>query len=491
LEKKEARVKFRFFSLFLILTILSLAYSVRLSAAQAYGTAFTTTIIFQNPTLGPANNIQIVYYATASTKDPISIPRPSLPGGMSTSIFIGTIGNAFAGFHGTMYIQSEPHLVAIQMQAPHTNSVVKVRPVTNLPPSGSPMVLFASVLRNYYHTNTVFTLQNIDSQINVIRINFYTVDAALAYSFSFLLEPGASYIFDAGKVQDNPLPDPFNGSAVVTTTRMDLRTPGNIMGSAMELDNIYLGANSFEGLAHGSLEVFMPSAACDFDLGGHVLVNTAYAVQNNSLFSPTEVTVSYSNGTSHTQTIGPGAKGSFVACQAPGMPENYSGAAVIRSSAAPVVVIGKTFGAGLSTAFTGTLAGSATRNLALPYIRWASDENWNNGTQQRTFISLQNAGTQTIHGKIWVYYIPCHGDIATHVISLGNDGLAPGAKVTSNPSRAGIEQIGSCGRGPQAGGSAIVAGPENSQLAAVVRVEQWDNARGSIVGDDYNGIIAP
>jgi hypothetical protein len=483
-------MKIRLFSLSLILAI-GLVCSAKPASAQAYGTRFTTTLIYQNPNTTPVTHIQIVYYPSPDNKNPISISRPDLPGGKSTSVFIGTLANASFGFHGALYIQSEPHLVVIQIQTPDPKSPVKVRPITNLPPDGSPTVLFASVLRNSFYANTILTIQNTDSQNNVVRLDLYNIDASLVHSTAFVLAPGEVYIFDAGKEQNFSFPDSFNGSAVVTATRMDMKTPGKIMGSAMEMDNVHLGAKTFEGLAHGSLEVFMPSAACNFDIGGRVLLNTAYAVQNNSSYSSTDVTVTYSNGTSHTQTIGPGAKASFVACQAKKMPANFLGAATIRSSAAPVIAIGKAYGGGLSTAFTGMAADSGSKNLALPYIRWATDGNWKNGTQQRTFITIQNIGSRPIHGIIRVSYYPCRGDTITHVISLGDDGLAPGAKVTSSPGRAEITQFGTCGKGPQVGGSAIVSGPENSQLAAVVRVQQWDNAHGIVVGEDYNGINAP
>jgi hypothetical protein len=483
-------MKVRLFTLIFSLAI-GLAGFSKPAHAQAYGTSFTTTLIYQNPTVATATKIQIIYYATPDTKDPISIPRPDLPGGNSTSVFIGTLQKASSGFHGITYIQSEPRLVAIQRQSPNANSPVKVHPITNLPLYGSPTVLFPTVLRNQFYANTVLTIQNIDSQHNVIRIDLFNIEATLVYSYTLVLDPKDVYIFDAGKEQDNPLPEQFNGSAVVNATRMDLKTPGNIMGSALELDSVYLGAKAFEGVAHGSMEVYMPSAACNFDIGARVFLNTAYAVQNNSLYSSTDVTVTYSNGTTHTQTIGPGAKASFIACQAKDMPSYFLGAAIIRSTVTPVIALGKAYGGGLSTAFTGTAVGSGTKNLALPYIRWANESNWNNGTQERTFITIQNIGPESIHGKIRVYYFPCHGDPATHEILLGVDGLAPGAKVTSNPSRAELEQIGKCGKGPQVGGGAIVAGPENSQLAAVVRVQQWDNAHGIVVGEDYNGLNAP
>ena len=483
-------MKLRLLTLILVLAISLVGFS-KPAYAQAYGTHFSATLIYQNPTTAAATKIQIIYYATPDTKDPISIPRPDLPGGNSTSVFIGTLRNPSSGFHGTMYIQSEPRLVAIQRQTPSANSQVKVHPMTNLPRYGSPAVLFPSVLRNQFYAHTVLTVQNIDSQNNVVRIDLYNLEAILVYSYALVLKPSDVYIFDAGKAQDNPLPDSFDGSAVVSATRMDLKTPGNIMGSAMELDSIYLGAKVYEGVAHGSMVVYMPSAACNFDIGGRVFINTAYAVQNNSLSISTDVTVTYSNGKTFTQTIGPGAKASFIACQAKDMPSYFLGSAIIQSSAAPVVAIGKAYGGGLSTAFTGSSAGNGAKNLALPYVRWANETDWNNGTQERTFISIQNIGPEPIHGKIRVYYFPCQGDTATHEILLGDDGLAPGAKVISNPGYAELEQVGMCGEGPQVGGGAIVAGPENSQLAAVVRVQQWDNAHGIVVGEDYNGINAP
>lgn len=483
-------MKVRQFTLILILAI-GLVGPIQPAAAQAYGTGFTTTIIYQNPHTTPITNIRIVYYGSANSKIPIIIPRPNLAGGKSTSVFVGSLRTASLGFHGTMYIQSEPNLVAIQIQTPGSNSPVKVRPITNLPASGSASVYIASVLRNYFYANTIITLQNVDSQLNNIHLDLYNTDATLVYTSAFLLKPNEVYTFDVGNVTDSPLPEQFNGSAVVTATRLDLKTPGNIMGSAMEMDSVHLGAKSFEGSAHGSLEVYMPSAACNFDIGGQVLLNTAYAVQNNSLYSPTEVTVTYSNGKTHIQTIGPGAKASFVTCKAGDMHSNFLGGAIIRSSAAPVNAIGKVYGGGISTAFSGVIAGSGARNLALPYIRWANAENWNNGTQARSFITVQNVGAKSIHGKITIYYYPCHGDTIIHEIILGDDGLTPGGKVTSSPGMAEIESFGTCEKNPRVGGAAIVSGPENSQLAAVVRVQQWDNAHGIVVGEDYNGINVP
>ncbi len=477
--------------IFVLVLAVGLAGEPQPVSAQAYGTTFTTTIIYQNPTTSPARRVQLIYYPSPATKNPIDIPRPDIPGGKATSVFIGTLDQASLGFHGTIYIQSDPQLVSIQVQTPAPNSRIKVHPVTNLPLYGSPVVWIASVLRNQFDANTIFQFQNIDSQTNLINLELYNVQASRVYSSTVILEPGETYTFDAGDENNISLPEKLNGSAVLTATRLDLKTPGKITGSALELDSTYLGARSFEGLAHGAVEVFMPSAACNFDIGAGVLLNTAYAVQNNSLASPTVVTVTYSNGKTQTQTVGPSAKASFVACQAGQMPANFLGSAVAQSASTPIIVIGKAYGGGISTAFTGTPAGTGTRNLALPYVRWTNEANWYNGAQLRTFIAIQNVGTETIRGKIVAYFYPCHGDIIAYDIPLGDGGLVTGAKIVLKPSDAQIDQFGACEKGPQVGGSVIIAGPDNSHLAAVVRVQQWDPAHGIVVGEDYNALNAP
>lgn len=477
--------------IFILILAVGLAGEPQPVSAQAYGTTFTTTIIYQNPTTAPATRVHLIYYASPATKNPIDIPRPDIPAGKATSIYVGTLDQASSGFHGTFYIQSDPSLVSIQLQRPAPNSQVKVHPVTNLPLYGSPIVWIATVLRNQFDANTILQFQNIDSQTNLIHLDLYNVQASRVYSSTVILEPGETYIFDAGDENNLSLPKKLDGSAVLTATRLDLKTPGKITGSALELDSKYLGARSFEGMGHGAVAVFMPSAACNFDIGGGVLLNTAYAVQNTSLASPTQVTVTYNNGTTQTQTVGPGAKASFITCQAGQMSANFLGSAVVQSTFTPIIVIGKAYGGGISTAFTGTPAGAGSNDLALPYVRWTDKASWYKGAQMRTFIAIQNVGTETIHGKIAAYFYPCRGDIVAYEIPLGDGGLAPGAKVVLKPSDAQIDQFGACEKGPQVGGSVIIAGPNNSHLAAVVRVQQWDPAHGIVVGEDYNALNAP
>jgi hypothetical protein len=227
----------------------------------------------------------------------------------------------------------------------------------------------------------------------------------------------------------------------------------------------------------------MPSALCNYPVSGG-FTNTAYAVQNTSLTTSTNVTVEYSNGMSESQNIGPGAKGSFNACNATGMPNGFIGSAKITSSATDIIAIGKAAGQGLSTAFEGVALGS--EKLALPYVRWATAANFNNGSQQRVNIAIQNVGTTTITGNILVKYIDRDGNVVgTHTITTD---VAPEAKVNSNATNAGLSEFGVYAGGTQFGGGAIIEGPAGSELAVVARVASVVVATGLRAGEDYNGI---
>jgi len=200
------------------------------------------------------------------------------------------------------------------------------------------------------------------------------------------------------------------------------------------------------------------------------------------------VTYTDQNGVTYTDnaTIGPGAKASFVACNA--MPDGTYGAAVIDADPEPVVAIGKAYGLGITTAFNGVDMGYAM--IGLPYVRWATDANWANGTMQRTNITIQNVGADLAEGDvITVDYVGPDGDIkGTHEIVLPAGGLPNGAKVNSNPSLAGLDEFGFYGT--VYGGAAIITGPEGSELAAVARVSTQTSPN-VFVSEDYNSQPIP
>jgi hypothetical protein len=470
-------MKIKLFTLFALVALLVSSVAPAAALAQAYSTSFTTSITYQNVGTGAAK-ITILFYATPDSVTPIEVVRPDLPKDAGTSLFIGSLTTIGSGFRGSAVMQSDQPLLATLVQIPQGSATVRNRPLSNGFSGGASVALIATVLKNEFDTNTIFSVQNVDNADNTISIKFYNTSATLVHTINTSVKPGAAYYVDAGRV--NELGASFNGSAVVEAKRAD-NSNGAIIASAMELSISATGASAFEGVGAGSKTFYMPSALCQA-FGA----NTSYAIQNTSLTTQTNVTVTYSNGATQTQTIPPGAKRSYVACNATGMPTGFNGAATVTSSATDVIAIGKAYGSGLSTAFVGASQGAA--KVALPYVRWASNANFAAGVQQRTNITIQNIGGSALPANsVTVQYVDKNGTVVgTHTINVQ---IAQGAKVNSNATMAGLSEFGVYPDG-SFGGGAIVTGPGGAQLAVVARVST-QIAANLYASEDYNGMPVP
>jgi hypothetical protein len=475
-------MKHKLFTLLLVLAIAVGVVGVAPAFAQSYTTSFTTSITYQNVDTLDAEAVQIYFYASPDSVDPIIITRPTLPAGAGTSLFIGQVTEISAGFRGSAIMLADRRLVATLVQLPQSTTV-KNRPLSNGFETGAPQILLATVLKNQFNQTSIFSVQNTDTEANNINIKFYDTTATLRGEINQAVEAGASYYVDAGQVA--ALGTQFNGSAVISATRVSDGSDGNIVATVMELSTTGTSASAFESVTGGSTTFYMPSALCNA-FGGQ---NSAYAVQNTSLTDDANVTVTYSNARSESKLIGPGAKYSFVACAASGMPGGFSGSATITSDV-PVVAIGKVFGLGLSTAFLGADSGDA--RAALPYVRWSQTQ-YTTGQRQRTSLAIQNVGAASIPGgSLSVTYYDKNGTaLATHTFS---DPIAVGAKVNSNPyfsSNPALAEFGYYADGTF-GGSAIVSCTSTAcEIVAIARVSSIVTLDNSIVAEDYNGIGIP
>jgi len=469
----------------LVVATLLLSVFVGSASAQAYNAHFTTSITYVNVGAEATTTLDLLFYASPDDTEPTMFTLDNLEPNAAGSLFVGNLGDDIvpAGFEGDAIMQSDQPMLVTLVQIPQNAGNVKNRALSNGFTAGAPQALIATVLKSTFNTSTIFSVQNADSEMNTVLVSFYDTSANLVYTMTEDLEAGAPFYIDAGALDG--LGASFNGSAVVQATRDDM-SDGSIVSSAMELEITTIGLKAFEGVASGGLKFYMPSALCQA-FGGS---DTAYAVQNTSLTDNTDVVVTYTdqNGVTYTDnaTIGPGAKASFVACNA--MPDGTYGAAVIDADPEPVVAIGKAYGLGITTAFNGVDMGYAM--IGLPYVRWATDANWANGTMQRTNITIQNVGADLAEGDvITVDYVGPDGDIkGTHEIVLPAGGLPNGAKVNSNPSLAGLDEFGFYGT--VYGGAAIITGPEGSELAAVARVSTQTSPN-VFVSEDYNSQPIP
>lgn len=458
----------------LVLALVLMLAMIPVVGAQgpAYQTAFTTSITYQNVE-AQSSTIQIDFYGEGSGVA-IPITQNDLPGGAGASIFVGSISTINPAFRGSAVLSSSRRIVATLVQVPQNNTAVKNRPLSNgfEGDAGRTTFLVPTTLKDRFATTTVFSVQNVDSQSGNVFVEFYDASAggALVHTTATTALPaGSAKYYDLGLISE--LPANFNGSAIVKST-------SNVVASAMELSTNGGAASAFEGVPEGATTVYMASALCQA-FGG----TTSYAVQNTSS-STANVTVTYKPGNqTDTAEIGPGAKASFVGCNA--LPAGSSGSAVITSDQ-DIVAIGKVFGAtssaAYSTAFGGATAGADT--IALPYVRWSATQ-YTTGARQRAFIAIQNVGGSAVSNVVVSYRNSAGTEVCSQTIAT----IDAGAKANSNPSTtnnaAACAEFGFNSDGTT-GGGAIITGPDGSQLVAVVRIQSI-NSSNQAVAEDYNG----
>lgn len=465
-------MKFKVFASIMIVALLVLGLAPQGALADAYEASFTTSIVYQNIGNAATQTLDVIFYDNPLDTNPVVVSRPNLNKGAGTSLFVGSLGSINAGFQGTVVMSSDQPLAATGVQLPQQAPTVKAYPLSNGFASGSRYSLIPTVLKNTFNQHTLFSVQNASNSEFQVTIKFIDTNAVTVHTINQTLKAGAGYHVDAAQISQ--LGSSFNGSV-----RIESPSDQNpIVSSAMELEfgAGRVGASAFEGVGSGATKVYMPSALCQ-----NYGINTAYAVQNTSLTTATNVTVTYSNGASETKNILPGAKASFLGCNK--LPSGFLGSAVVTSDTTPIIAVGKASGNGASTAFIGFASGS--QKVALPYVRFANDYHFFTGYMPRTNIAIQNVGSSTITGDIKVYYIDRTGAIVgVHTISTD---VVPEAKVNSNAGNAGLVEFGCYNNCTEYGGAAVVEGPPGAELAVIARNSVYTN--GLYYSEDYSGIV--
>jgi hypothetical protein len=483
-----------------LLSALMMLASAGLASAQtpAVSTPFATSITYQN--VGNAQaQVQFTFYNELGTQTPVVVNR-DIAAGAGSSLFVGGLTGTEqlpSGFQGSAVLSANQPIVAtlVQIAQPSSGpnaSAVKNRPLSNGFNTSASSVLLATVLKNTFNTTSVFSVQNAEtnSAIDVTVTLFDAVNPAnppITIPVANIPVGSAKY-FNMGTLSQVTA-NQFNGSARVTAVRANSSTPANIVASVMELSTNSLSAKAFEGVTSGGPTIYMATALCDAFSDQQ---RTAYAVQNNGNASA-NVTVTYSNNTAVTAAIDPGKKRSFIACD-DGIPAGFNGASTITAPGGNIVVIGKVYAnpakPGFETAFLGEQSGAP--KLALPYVRWTSQANFDSGARQRTFIAIQNVGASTVN-NVQVKYLDKNGSlVGTHTIAS----IAPGAKANSTAPQAAPDpnnvpiallEFGTPDGNPGGGfGGAVVVEAPGSQLIAIGTVA---SKVGAIqVAESYNGI---
>lgn len=459
-------MKSKYFSIVMVLVMILAGMSTTRVEAGAYSTQFTTSVTYQNVGSGSAT-INLVFYSENSAT-PIPITLPELAPLAGTSIYVGSVGDIGDGFKGSAVLSSNQPLVSTLVQVPKAGSGVSVRPMSNGFTSGNGYVLVPTVLKNKYDYNSIVSVQNVGSVPADYELIFVPVTGTPITVETQDVPVGATKYYDLGAM--STIPAGFNGSLQVFATKDGTTDPALVVASAMELAISGIGAYAFEGATDFSTLVYMPSALCQ-----KYNADSSYAVQNTTA-APIDVTVTYSNGNiDGPHTLAAGAKKSFLGCAV--NPIGFIGSATITATG-DIVAMGKIYGGGLSTAFLGFSGGAA--KVALPYVRWTT-AHWDDGTRQRSYIAIQNVGSDLAAGEVVVNY---YNNLGVLVGTATMPAIPAGGKVNSTAETISPE-FGYNADGTY-GGSAIVQGPAGSELAVIVRVQTKSGAL--IVGEDYSGI---
>lgn len=471
----------------MILAIMLAAVNIGAVFAGAYDTPFTTAITYQNVGNAATEQLEIWFYANVDQETPTVISRPNLAAGAGTSVFVGGLSEIDPGFQGTAIVVADQPMMATLVQVPQAGTPVKSRPLSNGFAAGTEDSLIPTVNKNVFGTQTtVFSVQNTGSADTPVTVKLYDLDSNIDLTINETLKQGTGMYVDLYELAS--LGDTWTGSAVVETSG------GSIVTSAMESQLVGNGSRAFEGVGEGGLTIYMPSALCQY---GPQNISTFFAIQNTSLTTSTSVTTSYydTDGVKQgevTNSIGPGAKQSLQTCN--NTFSGFLGSAVVESTTTPIIVMGKAEGVvggstGIFTAFVGF--DTASNNVALPYVRWATNTNFTNNNGQRTYLAIQNIGSSTIGvGELTIQYIDKFGNLVT--THTNDTAIGPGIKFNSyatlgSPS---VSEFGYYSDG-SAGGSAIVQGPSGSELAVIARVQGYNTYNGLETGEDYNGMDMP
>jgi hypothetical protein len=474
-------MKLRAFSIILILAVIGSMFALPMTAkAVAYGATFTTSITYMNIGTSAANVTMLFYPAQNAT--PVTWNEPALPVNAAASLYAGTV---FASsFSGSAVVSSDSPLAVTGVQ---TSTTVKNRMLSNGFSSGAAVFTIPTVLKGTFTTNSIFSVQNADSEANNVTVTFNPVSGSPFSDTITGLPAGAAKIYDMGSVVVSGLGATFNGSVKITAKKTaSPAVDGSVVASSQELSTINDNSYAFEGATNGGSTVYMPSAFCGWGVG---LVQSAFAVMNMGA-NPVDLTVTYrvaGSATTYTDTVtglAAGLKASLAACTV--APAGFIGSATITATGTSpsIVAIGKIYNGGLSTAYSGFAAGSQI--VALPYVRFTNSF-WTAGTKQRVFIAIQNVGAGALAvGAVSAKFYDADGNLVGTLTNTTAIAVGDKWSVAANQLPGGVgNEFGYWAT--KTGGGAIISGPAGAQLAVIGRAQTYLSPTTS-TGEDYNAI---
>ena len=443
----------------------------RAYAQSATNAPWTSSITYYTPS-DTGGTMAIDYYAEGSgtSADTVNV---TLGAHQAGSVFIGTT-SVPAGFEGGAVISSDVPVIATNVQFAGNGQAGQYGRLLYSGFSADQAAtnfFVPTVLYQRFGSTSMIGIQNVETTSIQATLKVYAAGSTTPSATETYTIPGqSSQVVSASELG---LSAGFSGSATVEAT-------GRVVAVAQETDDNGRGAYAFEGVAAGANEVYMASMICNA-FGGQ---NSFYAIQNASLTDSASVSIEFFDTAGNTvatmpsTSLGAGAKISINPCNE-GVPAGTSGSAVISSTGAPVVAIGKVKAPnGIATSFVGDSSGAT--NVAMPYIRWAADP----FSEFRSFVAVMNVGGAPATNVQATYY-DADGNATTVDLATAGSPLDPFIKVNTNPSVVnGGGDFGTAGTAAGVGGALEIT--SDQPVVVVVRLTR-SVSLGSTTkfGEDY------
>ncbi len=484
-------------SLFAVIAVILLFAMVAPTAfaQSATGQAWVTSITYYTPS-DTGGTLSISFY-TEGSATPITIPDIILKPHTAGSLYVGGVSTLPTPFKGSAVLSSDVYVVSTAVQnaaSPETSNYARLLYTGFSDADAASRVYIATMLKNKFNTTSTLAIQNTEAFPVKANVKVYQVGTTTPFVNKDYVIPSQSDVIlggpsDAGSLG---LPAGFNGSAVVTGTKDgDPATSGKLVASVQETDDSGRGARAFEGVSTSANTIYMASMNCQ---SGPDPLTSTYAIQNASLTDNASVTIDFYNrdgvlvASMPAVTLTPGAKTSQNPCNN-GVGANVLGSAVIKSTGAPIIAMGKVASpGGISTAFLGQPGGAV--KIAAPYIRWAADVY----SEWRTYVAVMNVGTASA-ANVQAKYYDGNGTLkGTHIMASASNPLGPSIKRNTDPATAGALQpdgtFGLATAGVPFGGSVEIT--SDQPIVVVVRASKSVSLGATTTfGEDYNGLIVP
>lgn len=456
-------------------------------AQSATNTPWSSSITYYTPST-TGGTLVISFYAENSGTN-IDVPAITLAPHKAGTLVVGGVSGLADGFKGSAVLSSDVYVVATAVQygaGTEANNYGRMLYSGFSTQDAAPQVYIATVLQHSGSTSTV-AVQNTESFDANVHVALYAVgNPTPANQFDITVPASSDAILGGGTNAHNLFPGTtFNGSLVLTGSQVGSpSTPAKLVASSQETQDAGRAAYAFEGVAAGASDIYMASALCNTTATSQT---SFYAIQNTSLTTATNVTITYYDsatganlGQTAAQPIVAGGKISVNPCAVAAM-TGKSGSAVIHSSATNIIAIGKVVASnGMVTAFVGASAGAT--HVAAPYVRWAADPT----AEWSSYIAVMNVGANAAN-NITVSFYDSTGTLKASQNLAAGGPVGQFVKKSTNPLAAGALTNGSFGVG---GGSIEIT--SDQPVVVVVRATKNVNLGSTTqFAEDYNGVSVP